>query len=186
MNIQLRRRAFTLSQLINRLLPQRAPVRHERLRCPAFRGRPRRHLTTSPPTLAHAAPVTAEITPAAGSCPALLSSRRSVAAHVRRPVSLGLVTLVTHWLLATTSAGVTTRPSNSLHNTITSALRGIARLIRQSQRNDRSPVQHFHRPKKISPEKSQSGGPGPRTRFLLQLPLPLRLATNMLDPSLLG
>src|SRR6516165_5855973 len=58
---------LTLSQLINRLLPQRAPLWHEGLRRPAFRGRPRRHLTTSPPQLRHAAPVTAEIAPAAGS-----------------------------------------------------------------------------------------------------------------------
>src|SRR5215475_8405332 len=43
---------------------------------------------------------------------------------------LGWLRWLHGWLLATTSAGVTTRPSNSLHNTITSALRGIARLIR--------------------------------------------------------
>jgi hypothetical protein len=38
----------------------------------------------------------------------------------------------------------------------------------------------------ISGEKYRAGGPSPSLPFLLPLPLPLRLATNMLDPSLLG
>src|SRR6516225_9415504 len=141
---------LTLSQLINRLLPQRAPVRHERLRRPAFRGRPRRHLTTSPPQLRYAAPVTAEITPAAGSCPALLSSRRFVAAHVRRPVSLGLVTLVTR-LVTRNHFSRRNHPPLQLitqHHHIS-----IARHRTPdppNQRNDRSPVQHFQHSKKIA------------------------------------
>src|SRR5262249_473208 len=87
------------------------------------------------------------LTPAAGSCPALLSSRRSVAAHVRRPVSLGLVTLVTR---------LVTRNhfSRRNHRRNQTALQLIAQnhhisIARHrtpdppNQRNDRSPVQHF-------------------------------------------
>jgi len=132
---------LTLSQLINRLLPQRAPVWHERLRRPAFRGRPRRHLTTSPPQLRHT-PVTAEITPAAP---------RSISPHPLRSRSIFRVTL------GLRNGGprygrciVTPRytPMPQTHQ-------------RQVRPTSLTSVQHFQHLQKNRREKLHAGGPGP-------------------------
>jgi hypothetical protein len=115
---------------------------------------------------AHAGSVNAEISPAAGSSPALLSSRRSEAAHVRRPVSRGLVTLVRLASVGVTT-GVTTRRSNSLHNTIT--LRGIARLIRPISAMIAAQSNIFSTQKK-SARSVREGGPGPGPDFYCHYP----------------
>src|SRR6516225_5558602 len=81
---------------------------------------------------------------------------------------LGWLRWLHGWLLATTSAGVTTRPSNSLHNTITSALRGIARLIRPISAMIAARPNIFI---KKSQGKISVGGPESGMLFLLQLPL---------------
>jgi hypothetical protein len=70
---------------------------------------------------------------------------------------LGWLRWLHGWLLATTSAGVTTRPSNSLHNTITSALRGIARLIRPISAMIAARSNIFSTPKKSQGKISLGG-----------------------------
>ena len=117
------------------------PVRYERLRRPAFRGRPRRHLTTSPPQLRHT-PVTAEITPAAP---------RSISPHPLRSRSIFRVTL------GLRNGGprygrciVTPRytPMPQTHQ-------------RQVRPTSLTSVQHFQHPQKNRREKLHAGGPGP-------------------------
>ena len=125
------------------------PVRYERLRRPAFRGRPRRHLTTSPPQLRHT-PVTAEITPAAP---------RSISPHPLRSRSIFRVTL------GLRNGGprygrciVTPRytPMPQTHQ-------------RQVRPTSLTSVQHFQHPQKNRREKLHAGGP--ETGMLFHLPL---------------
>jgi len=93
---------------------------------------------------------------------------------------LGWLRWLHGWLLATTSAGVTTgvttRPSNSLHNTITSA---FARHRTPDPPNQQARSNIFSTPKKNRREKSASGGPGTGMLFLLPLPLPVGQALEL-------
>src|SRR5262249_61468338 len=117
---------------------------------------PRPPTPAAPPTPPHQLPHPP------GSCPATLSSRRSVAAHVRRPVSLGLVTLVTRLVTRTHFSRRNHRRNHPPLQLITQHHHiSFARHRTPDPPNQQARSNIFSTPKKIAGKNQRRGAPGP-------------------------